>query len=239
MMGGSGVDFRMAAGMLWHNQKKRVFDVRYAQGQVGENLSVGSALRSGIAFTLAALMLPGCAVLGGGSKPLDTYELTAPAVPSRGARKTGVQILISQPTALKALDSQNIVVQPQPGSIEYLAGAQWSDRLPEIVQSRLVEAFDRSGRVGGVGRPGEGLAIDYRILADIRKFGIIKDGGERAQIEMNIQVLNDRNGVVRGSRTFSASVPVTGSGNDALAFALDQAFEQIAVDIVGWSTRRM
>jgi cholesterol transport system auxiliary component len=184
-------------------------------------------------------MLPGCAVLGGGSTPLDTYELTAPAVPAAGPRRARVQILISQPTALKALDSQNIVVQPEPGTIEYLAGAQWSDRLPEIVQSKLVEAFDRSGRVGGVGRPGEGLAIDYRIMADIRNFGISKTGGDHAEVELNVKVLNDRNGVVRSSRTFTASVPVTGTGNDAFASALDQAFDQVSVDIVSWALRVM
>jgi len=184
-------------------------------------------------------VLPGCAVLGGGSKPLDTYELTAPPVPETGPRRSRVQILIAQPAALKALDSQNIVIQPQPGTIEYLAGAQWSDRLPEIVQSRLVEAFDRSGRVGGVGRPGEGLAIDYRIMADIRSFGISKTGGDHADVELNVKVLNDRNGVVRGSRTFTASVPVAGSGNDAFAAALDQAFDQVSVDIVNWSLRLM
>lgn len=201
-------------------------------------MALHSALRAGFACILAGSLLSGCALFGA-SKALDTYELTAPDTPAKGPRRSGLQILISQPTALKALDSQNIIVEPQPGSIEYLAGAQWSDRLPKIIQSRLVDVFARSGRVGGVGRPGEGLAIDYRVMADIRRFAISKTGGDHAEVELNVQVLDDRNGVVKGSRTFSASVPVAEAGNDAYAGALDKAFDELALEIVSWSLRTM
>lgn len=220
-------------------EKRRNRKFGFGQGQAGEGVAVRSALRVGLACTLAGLLLPGCALLGGGNKALDTYELTAPSTPAKGPRRSHLQILVSQPTALKALDSQNIVIQPQPGSIEYLGGAQWSDRLPQIVQARLVDVFDRSGRVGGVGRPGEGLAIDYRVMVDIRKFDISKTGGDHAEAQLSVQILNDRNGVVRGSRTFSASVPVAGSGNDAYAGALNKAFDQLSLEIVNWSLRIM
>lgn len=199
------------------------------------NVSFDSTLRRGIAGALVVLMLPGCAVLGGGSKPLDTYELTAPEIPSTGTRRSRLQLLVTEPSALKALDGQNIVIEPQEGVVQYLAGAQWSDRLPAIIQARLVETYERSGRVGGVGRPGEGLAIDYRIIVDIRSFAIKKQGGDVAEVELNVRVLNDRNGVVRASRTFAARSPVSVSGNDGYVDALDRAFDETAVDIVNWT----
>lgn len=194
-----------------------------------------NALRSIAAAAAIISLLPGCALLGGGSaEPLDTYELSAPAPAVFGGRKTRRQLLVTEPSALKSLDSESIVIKPTAATIEYLGGAQWADRLPRVVQARLVETMQLSGRFGGVGRPGEGLAIDYQIIADIRSFEIRLDGGDRAEVEVYVKVLNDRNGVVRAGRLFTAIAPVPAGGNEAFIAALDQAFGIAANDIVDW-----
>lgn len=183
---------------------------------------------------LCALLLGGCAAAGG-TKALDTFDLAAPDAVSAGPRRGKVQVLVTEPQALKALDSENIVVRSGASQIQYLAGAQWSDRLPKIVQARLIQAFERSGRFGGVGRPGEGLAIDYQIITEIRAFGI-EDGV--AMVEIGAKLLNDRNGVVRSSKTFTASVRA-GSGANAFVEALDQAFSGVAADLVAWAGKNI
>ena len=121
--------------------------------------------------------------------------------PSPASGSRGRQILITEPTALKALDSEQIVIRPTPSSLQYLANSQWSDRLPKIVQDKLVQAFENSGRVGGVGRPGDGLAIDFNVLTAIRAFEIKADAGEQARVEISAKIINDRNGVVIASAT--------------------------------------
>jgi cholesterol transport system auxiliary component len=190
-----------------------------------------------VAITLL-FVLAGCAGGLGGSTPPDTYGLSpAPAVTGDSARNR--QILISEPTALKALDSEQIVIRPSPSAIQYLADSQWSDRLPKIVQDKLVQAFENSGRVGGVGRPGEGLAIDYKIITAIRSFEIKADAGEQALVEISAKVLNDRNGVVAATRVFRATSPVAGSGNAAYVRALDRAFEAVVADMVTWTLSRI
>lgn len=179
-------------------------------------------------------LLSGCALLGSSPEPLDTYELTAPAPSVSGGGKNRRQLLVTEPSALKSLDSENIVIKPSADTIQYLKGAQWADRLPRVVQARLVETLQHSGRVTGVGKPGEGLAIDYQIIIDIRSFEIRLDGGDRADVEFYVKVLNDRNGVVRAGRLFSATAPVAGSDNGAFVAALDRAFGIAANDIVNW-----
>jgi len=191
-------------------------------------------LMSGVA--VVAFALSGCALLpGGGPAPLDTYELSAPAAGAAQKARNRTQILIAEPSALKALDGENIVIKPAPGVIQYLKGAQWADRLPKIVQARLAQTFQRSGNFAGVGLPGEGLAIDYQVIAEVRAFEVRVDGGSNAKVELFVRLLNDRNGTVRASRTFEASVPVSGSGNDAYVRALNSAFGQAATDIVNWT----
>ncbi|RWM07087.1 MAG: ABC transporter [Mesorhizobium sp.] len=192
----------------------------------------GRGLRS-VAAAALVLGLAGCAALGAKPPPLDTFELSAPSVDMRGHSRR--QILIAQPSALKALDSQNIVIRPSDQSIQFLKGAQWADRLPLIVQARLAETFQRSGSFAGVGKPGEGLAIDYQIIVEVRSFEVRVNGGEHAEVDLFVRVLNDRNGEVRASKSFTASAPVSGSGNAAYVGALDNAFGQAAKDIVRWT----
>ena len=116
----------------------------------GEHMWRSVTLASGV--LAVSVLLSGCALLGGGAGPLDTYELTA-ASPSETRGRSNRQILIAEPSALKAFDGENIVITPSPGVIQYLKGAQWADRLPKIVQARLAETFQHSGRFRGVGRP--------------------------------------------------------------------------------------
>ena len=183
---------------------------------------------------LLAGLVSGCALIGRGPAPLDTYELTAPNEAGRG-RSGRTQILIAEPTALKALDGVNIVIRPTDGSIQYLKGAQWADRLPRIVQARLADAYQKSGAFGGVGKPGEGLAIDYQILVDVRAFEVRVNGGSRSHIELFVKILNDRNGVVRAAKTFVADAPLSGEGNTAYINALDAAFNDASAEIVRWT----
>ena len=185
------------------------------------------------AIALLALSLSGCAALGAGPAPLDTFELTAPAITAHSHSRK--QILIPQPSALKALDSQNIVIKTGARSIQYLKGAQWADRLPLIVQARLAETFQRAGSFAGVGKPGEGLAIDYQVVSEIRAFDVRADRGQQAEVEIYVRLLNDRNGEVRAAKVFTASAPLSGSGNGAYIAALDHAFGQAAEDIVKWT----
>lgn len=187
--------------------------------------------RKTIAALLLALAVSACA----SAKKLDTFDLSSPSPEITSSKKQGRQILIAAPSALKALDGENVVVRSGPNSISFLKGAQWADRLPNIVQSRLVQAFESTGRLGGVGRPGDGLAIDYQVISNIRTFNIDASAGETAVVEIAVKLLNDKNGTVRASRVFRSSAPVSGAGNASYIAALDRAFDEATSDIVKWT----
>jgi len=89
---------------------------------------------------------------------------------------------------------------------------------------------------GGVGRPGDGLAINYQILTDLRMFGVQVSGGSRtAVVELAIKLMNDKTGEVRSTRVFRNSAPVSGTGNAAYVKALDAAFDRTVNEIVTWT----
>lgn len=194
-------------------------------------------MRPGMMFICSLALLGGCAGLVT-SPPPDTYALS-PAPVIGGEASPRRQILIAEPLALKAYDSEQIVIHPTPSSIQYLANSQWSDRLPRIVQGKLVEAFENSNKVGGVGRPGDGLAIDFQIVTTIRAFEVrVENGREQAVVVLSAKLLNDRNGIVADARVFRSADPVKGSGNAAYVRALDHAFEEVLAELVPWALAR-
>ncbi|OLP56743.1 ABC transporter [Rhizobium rhizosphaerae] len=182
------------------------------------------------AVALVGLVLTGC----GTQAKNDTFSLSAmPAI--EGPASTRRQILVPEPTAIKAIDSENIVVRLKGSELQYLAQSQWSDRLPRLVQAKLVQAFENTGKVGGVGKPGEGLAIDYQVVTEIRTFEINTVGGSHATVEIFAKILNDRNGTVRTQKAFRATVPIRGSDHAGMVAALDGAFAKVAADLVAWT----
>ena len=187
----------------------------------------------------ASLILTGCAAIPGlGPAPVDAFDISAPLKVSAPRRLSRTQILVPEPTALKLLDGEDIAIRLGGSSVQLLKGARWSDRLPKLVQARVIEALQRSNSFAGVGRPGEGLSIDYQIVIEIRSFEVRvgAGGGDTAHVDLFVRLLNDRNGNVRASRSFQALVPVTGQGSDAFANALNEAFQKTATEIVSWTS---
>lgn len=190
-----------------------------------------------VAVYLATMMAIAASLSSCTSKAdADTFGLTAAAVEDgRSARNR--QILVPEPQALKALDSEQVVIRLGGSEIQYLGGARWSDRLPRLVQSKLVEAYENTGKLGGVGKPGEGLAIDYQVVTDIRSFEVRTAGASQAVVEISVKLLNDRNGTVRAQKVFSASQPVSGGSPQNFIAALNVAFGKVSADIVVWTLK--
>ncbi|MCZ8350026.1 MAG: ABC-type transport auxiliary lipoprotein family protein [Rhizobium sp.] len=187
----------------------------------------------------ATLLVPALAVglVACGSKAVnDTFDLTASVSEvTTTASARNRQLLVADPSALKALDSEQILVRVSGAEIRYLSQSQWSDRLTRVVQSKLVEAFENTGRLGGVGKPGQGLAIDFQLITDVRAFEVAAEGGDRGVVEISAKLLNDRNGTVKAQRVFRAEVPSAGTDNAAYVEALDRAFARVTGDIVAWT----
>jgi cholesterol transport system auxiliary component len=198
------------------------------------NLAVATNIRR-LALGLSLIALSSCALMKSDGSARETYDLTAPTKISgvRGASRS--QILVKNPTALKSLDSNRIIVRPSATVITYLAGAQWSDTVPNLIQAKLVEAFENSGATRATARPGDGLIIDYQLVSDIRKFEI-SDGV--AVIELSIKLLRDRSGLVRETRIFKASTRAGGKEAADIVAAFDASFDTIAREIVMWVAKR-
>ena len=186
---------------------------------------------------LLALSVSGCALLKSPPPPRDTFELSAPSKVSSIAGNTRAQLLVKLPNALKSIDSDRIIVKSGPSGITYLAGAQWADSVPRMVQAKLVEAFENTGSTGAAAKPGDGLVIDYQLISEIRRFEISETGD--ASIEMSIKLLSDKTGKVLETRIFAASSNVSGDTPADLVAGFDAAFAQLSRSIIKWTLARI
>ncbi len=177
----------------------------------------------------ALLLLSGC---GGGATP-TTFDLSAPADFGRvgGSRAA---LVIAEPTTVQALDSDRIIVRDSSGALSFLGGAQWSDRVPKLVQTRMVQTFENASRIASVSRPGDRITPDLQLITDIRRFTIDTATGS-AVVEITAKLVGDKNGQVQRAKIFSASVPASAGDAAGAAQALDRALSQVLIQIVRWT----
>lgn len=178
-------------------------------------------------------LITGACALTGAAKVVDLYDISAPDVAKSVRGGTRAQILVSEPIAVQALNTNRIAVRTGTSTLGYIGGGQWADSLPKLIQARLVESFEQSGRVGAVGTPGEGLFINYSIRLNVRFFGLQTERGRQARVDFGVKILNESNGRVVASRSFQQTVPA-GPGTEGAVDALDTAFGAATKDLMQW-----
>ncbi|SEQ35310.1 cholesterol transport system auxiliary component [Faunimonas pinastri] len=186
-----------------------------------------AALRAAILALAASL---GACSLIIPPKPSSIYDLKAPpAFTVRGT--SSAQLLVPTPTTLKSLDNNRIAARPTEQEYAYLPQANWVDSLPRLLQTRLSETLQNTGRVHAAAVPGQGLLIDYQIIVDIRAFELTREG---AVADLDVKLMNDKTGRVVSSREFRAVAPVQGRAAEAVVAGLDQSMASVFEQITNW-----
>ena len=158
-----------------------------------------------LATGLLCLGLVGCA-LAANTKPPTTYDLVAPRSFSSTPRPAPYQLVVYEPTAVHALETDRLMVRPQADQVSYYKGIAWSDRLPRLVQARMIETFQNSGAVKAV----SSTVGQYALVTDLRSFQIdVSSGKAYAEIEIFAKLVNTSTGKVTATKGFSARVPAT------------------------------
>jgi cholesterol transport system auxiliary component len=171
------------------------------------------------------------------SAPPQTFDLSAVDSGLASARARA-QLEVIEPTTSIELDSNRIVIRTSPEAIAYLSGAQWTGRLPTLVQTRLVQTFENAKLLQSVGRPGEHFTADYALTTEIRSFEINVPRGE-AVVEIVAKIVSETSGRVIAAQIFSAKVPTQVKEEGAPATALDHALAEVMRAIVRWTATKI
>src|SRR4051812_26177323 len=181
---------------------------------------------------LAAAVLAAFASACASSPPPMTFDLTAPRQKVRGGSVEG-QVAVAEPVAIQVFEAERILVKDAANAVSFLGGGQWADRLPRLIQARIVQTFENASRLKAVSRTGDRITADYLLSTEIRAFQIDAAVGE-AVVEISAKVVDDRSGRIANARVFTARVPVAAVDPANVAQALDRALSIVLLDIVRW-----
>ena len=186
---------------------------------------------------LAALLLVGaCASLTGSKESFTVYSPRYEPPSGAQGRPVAWQLAIDTPLASDALDTSRMLVMPTPGALETYKGGRWADTPPLMLRGLLIEAFQDTGRIAGVGAVTSGIHADYTITIDLYDFEVqYREGAPHAVIRLNAKLNDASINRVRAAKTFEADEPVSGTAAGDAAAAFDRTLDTLLASVVAWT----
>jgi cholesterol transport system auxiliary component len=193
-------------------------------------------LRRSLALA-AALALAGCASLFV-SVPRRLYRLSAPRDFPPGLPHSTAELVIERPQAPAGIDVSRIALSRSPLTLDYYADAEWTDRVPDLIEDLLLDAFENSGALTAVDRGSAGLRADFVLRSEIRHFEAVY-GGEgtlpQAWVEIIVRLVAVRARAIAGQSRFEQRVAAAANDVPAVVAAFDAATTAVLRDIVVWT----
>lgn len=192
---------------------------------------------------LSLIALTGCGSLGlGPTDPDQTIYLLEPKSPTPSTPAAGsaaaFALAVAIPGALESLDTRRIALVKPDGTLDYYASASWPDRLPLLVQSALISAFQASGRVPLVSRIQDAMFADYVLTADIRDCAAhytAEGAAPQVTVTLNFQAVVARGRKIVAGGTVTQSAPAAADSTAAVVAAYNVALAGAVDQVVAWT----
>lgn len=185
---------------------------------------------------ILALPLAACGgLIPGLEAPKNLYNLSPKSSFRQDLPRVNWQLVIEEPLAAGGLNESSIAYKPTPLEVRYFKDVRWTERVPRMVQTLLVESFENSGTIVAVGRQAIGLRADYSILTEIREFQAEKMAGGKIRVRINAKLIRQPRQIIVQSRSFEATAPDTGQDMNATINAWDDALGSVLRKIVEWT----
>lgn len=150
-------------------------------------------------------------------------------------------LLIDLPFASQSLDTDRIALTRGRTRLDYYADSVWTDRLPILVQTLLVETFEADGRITQISRDLDSMTRGYVLRTDIRQFQAEypsgPDGLPEIAIILELNLSAQPDGRQVGSRLISVQGRASQNKLDAIVMTFDSTTGDALRQIVAWTTQ--
>ena len=182
----------------------------------------------------AASLLGGCSLLS--SAPPQLYDLSPKNTFDDAAPAAAWQLVVEEPTTPNAINTDRIAVRPSALVVQYFGGVKWTDRAPALVQTLLVESFENSGKIIGVGRRSVGMTGDYVLTSELREFEAVAgaDGSTSVVVRLVLKLVRQSSGAIVASTTAAADVTAASDQVPDVVAAFDEALGKVLKRTVTW-----
>jgi cholesterol transport system auxiliary component len=166
------------------------------------------------------------------------YRLNPPLALANALPRVAAQLVVATPTATGGLDTERIALSRAPRSLDYFAGVEWSERLPLLVETALVQGFEKSAAVSGVAPEGRGLRADLVLDVAIRNFEAVYDSPgapPRVLVSLYARLVRSPEQRILSQTSFSRGQAVSVNAVPDIMGAFDRALGEAVADIVSWT----
>lgn len=195
----------------------------------------------GLAVTVA-LGLSACGGVVGGGGPPDRYRLTPPQVTGDLPAARDVTLAVGAPRAAPAIATDRIAVVRDGREVAYYADARWTERVPDLLRSALLDSFRSSGRLAGVGVREVGLSPDLRLQTTVEEFAAVAptdSGAFEVRVAIRAQLLRHPDNMLVAARGFRAREPAASPEAGDVVAAFDRAADRAIAELVRWTLDRL
>jgi cholesterol transport system auxiliary component len=198
------------------------------------SISRRDVLRAGLGLGAAGIVVgsSGCTVLNNVNTPTPLYDLKPKVDLPAGLPKVSWQLVVAQPNADADLDTARIALRRNANVTEYFANAAWIDNVPNLLQSKLLEAFEQS-RCVAVGRDVASLVPDYVLQVELRDFQAEYGGavsGAHIRLVAKLVRMSDRK--IVDTINAEGKAQVNGTDMAQVISAFEQALGPVLVQVV-------
>lgn len=192
-----------------------------------------AALLAAVALTSACSILPE-------STPSDVYRLPSaqsPAVNTGMAQRWSLRLNKLQ--ASEILNSPKIAVIPQGDLISSYAASRWSDPAPVLLRNRLLDGFQRDGRVSLLSTDDSNFQADLELGGNLQAFQT-EYQGTTASVVVRLDALLVRSYDQRilASRRFEVRQPLGDVKVPAVVAGFGQASDRLTAQVVNWAVEQ-
>jgi cholesterol transport system auxiliary component len=186
--------------------------------------------------------LAGCSLLLPTPAP-QLYRLTPQSGDTPKATPVRGQLVVGTPVAPESLDTEKIALTRDRTTLDYFAGAAWTDRVPLLLQGLMIGAFEDSGQIVAVGRDSSDINADYRLETDLRDFQArytgTSDSLPTVVVRLDAKLVRMPDRKIVDSVLAEKEVQAMRNDLNSIVEAFDRATGEIIAQMVGWTLRIM
>ncbi|WP_176515903.1 ABC-type transport auxiliary lipoprotein family protein [Pseudomonas faucium] len=168
--------------------------------------------------------------------PVDMYRLPVNQA-SRNAAPLDWSLRLNKPLASEALSGPRIAVVPEGDVISNYKGARWSDPVPLLVRNRLLDGFQRDGRVQRLSADDSNLQADYELVGELQAFqSEYRSGGAvEVVVRYDARLVQGRSQRILASKRFEVHQPLADRQVAAVVAGFGAASDRLAGQVIDWT----
>ena len=182
---------------------------------------------------VALALISACSILPK-ADPSDVYRLPAAQGTAQGT-PVSWSLRLAKPQTSEFLDSSRIAVVPNGDLISSYANSRWSDPAPVLLRNRLMDGFQRDGRVTLLSTDDTNLQADYELGGQLQAFqSEYRGSAVEVVIRLDARLVRGSDQRIIASRRFEVQQAVTDTKVPAVVAGFGLAGDQLNRQVMEW-----